>query len=170
MNRNTELFLPEGECIISKTDLKGNINYANKAFIELCGYSKKELMCQAHNIIRHDDMPQGVFRLMWDTIKRGNEFVGFVKNRCKGGEFYWVFATISPSLDDNGKTQGYLSVRRPPNKKVLPIISQLYQEMISLEKGQSEKTACQASINYLQSKLENEGVSYDEWAFKHQAG
>lgn len=97
--------------IYSQTDLAGNITYASRAFCEISGYSKEELIGKSHNIIRHPDMPKNAFKEMWDTIKNGKEWTGEVKNLKKDGGYYWVIAHISPKYDKNNILVGYSGVR-----------------------------------------------------------
>ena len=91
-----EYVLPEGEVIVTRTDLKGRITYANDAFLRSCGFTREELLGKAHNIVRHPDMPPGAFQDLWDTIKTGKPWSALVKNRRKDGGFYWVRANVSP--------------------------------------------------------------------------
>jgi len=91
-----EYVLNEGMTIVSTTDLQGNINYANQYFIEVSGFLETELLGAPQNILRHPDMPAEAFADLWDTIKTGMPWTGMVKNRCKNGDFYWVFANITP--------------------------------------------------------------------------
>ncbi|MDX8413398.1 MAG: PAS domain-containing protein [Mariprofundales bacterium] len=104
----------EGEFLVSKTDLSGVITYANRAFCKLAGYSETELIGQPHNIVRHPDMPEAAFAQMWQDIQAGTEWKGAVKNRCKDGGYYWVFATVMAEVDKQGAITGYISVRRSP--------------------------------------------------------
>ena len=97
--------------IVSESDLRGHITYANDTFCEIAGYEREELIGQNHNIIRHPDMPSSAFEDMWKTIARGETWQGRVKNRKKDGGFYWVEATICPVLGDNGKPVKYIGVR-----------------------------------------------------------
>jgi len=98
---NTEIFFEEDDIIVSKTDLKGRITYANQTFCRIAGYSEAELLGQPHSIIRHPDMPRAVFKLLWDTLVEGREIFAYVKNMAKNGIYYWVFAHVTPSYDDN---------------------------------------------------------------------
>ncbi|TIC83174.1 methyl-accepting chemotaxis protein [Crenobacter intestini] len=102
------------ECyLVSKTDLKGVITYANDAFVEISGFSREELIGKSHNIVRHPDMPPQAFGDLWSTVKGGHPWRGLVKNRCKNGDYYWVEAFVVPVKRD-GQVIGYMSVRTPP--------------------------------------------------------
>jgi PAS domain S-box-containing protein len=159
--KNEEVKLVDEEFIVSKTDLTGKITYANRVFMEICNYSESDLLNVQHNIIRHPDMPRGVFRFLWDTIKTGEEFFGFVKNLCADGRFYWVFANITPEYNADGKLIGYLSVRRKPSQAAIDVISPIYAEMLKIEQqASSKKTAPDESIAYLVKQLNNLKVDY----------
>jgi len=103
--------LHNDDFIVSKTDPAGKILYGNRTFIDLSGYTEKELIGCQHNIIRHPDMPRAVFHLLWNAIKAGKEVFAYVKNLSKDGGFYWVFANVSASYDPAGHLLGYYSVR-----------------------------------------------------------
>lgn len=97
--------------LISETDTRGIITYANPKFCEVSGYSLDELLGKPHNIIRHPDMPKAVFKELWDTIKAGKIWQGEIKNRRKDGSHYWVLATVGPLLDSEGYPYRYVSMR-----------------------------------------------------------
>ncbi|MDW8134975.1 MAG: PAS domain S-box protein [Bacteroidia bacterium] len=97
--------------IVSETDTRGVITYANSKFCEVSGYSVEELVGKPHNIIRHPDMPKEAFKHLWDTIKAGKIWQGEVKNRRKDGSAYWVLATVGPLLDSEGFPYRYISMR-----------------------------------------------------------
>ncbi len=143
--------------IVSKTDKSGRITYANRIFMQICGYPEAELLGVQHNIIRHPDMPRGVFRFLWDTLKSGEEFSGFVKNLCADGGFYWVFANITPDYDENNQLLGYYSVRRMPPPSAIEIITPIYQEMLRIEKESSSRDAPYKSMDYLFDVVKQSG-------------
>lgn len=159
-----ERVMRDNDFIVSKTDLKGLITYANEIFIEYSGYTQYELFNTQHNIIRHPDMPRAVFDLLWKTLKSGQEFSGYVKNMSKDGGFYWVFANVTPSYDNNNKMIGYYSVRRKPSKRALAVVEPIYQEMLMAEKNTSAKNAITASTELLLAKLQQQGMSYDQFS------
>ncbi|MDR2189037.1 MAG: methyl-accepting chemotaxis protein [Azonexus sp.] len=121
-----EVLMPEGRPIVSKTDIKGIITYANQTFLDISGYSREELIGKNHNIVRHPDMPPEAFAWLWDTLKQDLPWRGVVKNRCKNGDFYWVEACVTP-LKENGRTVGYMSVRNIPNRNEVAACEALYR-------------------------------------------
>lgn len=121
----TERFLDPKRPIVTKTDLQGTITYANRAFIDISGFTEDELIGQPHNIVRHPDMPSEAFEDMWHTIKAGQPWRGLVKNRSKNGDFYWVDAYATP-LRENGNIIGYMSVRNSPDRQQVAAAEQLY--------------------------------------------
>ncbi|MDR3005085.1 MAG: methyl-accepting chemotaxis protein [Acidovorax sp.] len=121
----TEFQLQDGDTLLSATDLKGRIVYANDAFLKACGYGYEELHLQPHNIIRHPETPAVLFEDMWNTLKHGASWTAVVKNRCKNGDFYWVRANASP-IQAGGKTVGYLSVRTRPSVQEIQAQQSLY--------------------------------------------
>lgn len=86
-----EKILEPNTLITSKTDLKGNIIYANDDFLKYAGYKMNEILYKPHNIVRHPDMPKTVFKCLWDYIQDGKEIFAFVKNKTKQNDYYWVF-------------------------------------------------------------------------------
>lgn len=155
--------LQEGDFVVSKTDRSGKITYCNEIFIDLSGYTEQELLGKQHNIIRHPDMPRGVFHFMWSTIKEGKECFAYVKNLAKDGSYYWVLANVTPDRDGSGNITGYFSVRRKPSSEAVSTISQLYAEMLAIEKKAGSRDAISASLDYLHSKLEELSTSYEEF-------
>lgn len=155
--------LADNDFIVSKTDPTGKITYANRIFMEIAGYPESELLGVQHNVIRHPEMPRGVFRFMWDTLKKGDEFFGFAKNLCSDGGFYWVFANITPDYDRDGKLKGYYSVRRKPPQSALDVIVPIYQEMLAIEnRAATKKEAPDQSWTYLLDKVGQTGAkNYD---------
>ena len=114
--------------IVTKTDLKGKITYANPAFVEISGFSLDELIGQPHNVVRHPDMPRDAFKDLWDTGHRNEPWKGLVKNRCKDGGYYWVDAYVTP-LTQNGQKIGYMSVRSKPTDAQKSQADSLYRSI-----------------------------------------
>lgn len=119
----------EGRAIVSETDLKGVITYANRKFCEISGYTKEELIGKPHNIIRHPDMPKKAFETMWNSIKQGNVWSGLVKNLRKDGRYYWVDTTITPIQDENGAIIKYAAARKPASDAGIKEAETLYAKM-----------------------------------------
>lgn len=107
---NEEVFFPKGIELVSTTDTRGVITYANKAFCDVAGYELKELVGKKHNVVRHPDMPEAAFKDLWDHLKKGEPWRGAVKNRCKDGRYYWVDAFVT-AIYENEELIGYQSVR-----------------------------------------------------------
>jgi len=152
----------ENDFIVSKTDLAGRITYGNEIFIEFSGYSEEELLGSQHNIIRHPDMPRAVFHLLWDYLAKDREIFAYVKNMSKDGGYYWVFAQVAPMKDANNKKIGYTSVRRMPNPKAIPIVAEVYRNMLEAERKAGARDAIAASGAVLAAVLKDKGVSYEE--------
>ncbi|MFZ2301995.1 MAG: PAS domain-containing methyl-accepting chemotaxis protein [Gallionella sp.] len=123
-----EVPFPANGVIVSKTDTKGIVTYANDAFVEISGYTREELIGKSHNIVRHPDMPPSAFKWLWDTLKDERPWRGVVKNRCKNGDHYWVRATVAPIIE-NGKITGYVSVRKAPTRNQIAEAEALYREL-----------------------------------------
>lgn len=158
-----ELVMRDNEFIISKTDLQGKITYANRTFIEYSGFTEQELLGAPHSIIRHPDMPRGVFKLLWDTVQNGTEICAYVKNMAKSGAFYWVFANVTPVVDFNGSIVGYYSVRRKPKQEAVRAVEPLYREMLQAEQRTNSKDAPSTSLGLTAQKLREMGIEYDEF-------
>lgn len=124
-----EILLDETSLLVSETDAKGNIVYADETFVKFSEYSLEELIGKPHNMIRHPDMPKATFKELWESLKKGNVWQGFVKNRTKSGKFYWVYATIFPFGKDH-----YLSVRKMASKDEVEKYTQLYATMRASER------------------------------------
>lgn len=116
------------EQLVSTTDKRGIITYANEAFIRVSGFTKDELIGKNHNIVRHPDMPKAAFSDLWDHLKAGNSWRGMVKNRCKDGRYYWVDAYITP-IFQNGESVGYQSVRCVPQPEHIKRATALYAQI-----------------------------------------
>lgn len=165
-NGQERFFRPE-ELIVSKTDTKGRITYANRVFLRIAGYQEAEVLGKAHNIIRHPEMPRGVFKFMWERIQSGHEVFAFVKNLCKDGSFYWVLAHVTPTFDQRGEICGYHSNRRVPRREALDRIIPIYQEMAEIEADfENPKQAAAAGLQRLKMVLSQTSAScYDEFIY-----
>lgn len=153
------------EIIVSKTDPQGRIIYANDVFLRVAGYSERAVIGRPHNIIRHPDMPRGVFKLLWQTIRSGRECFAYVLNRAANGDHYWVLAHVTPTLDADGGIVSYHSSRRVPRPGTLATVEALYRELRGVEAGRPGPEAAEAGFAALLDKLRGAGVSYDQFVF-----
>jgi aerotaxis receptor len=135
-----EKTFPAGCTLVSRTDTKGIITFANDAFVEVSGFSREELIGSSHNIVRHPDMPAAVFAQMWRTLKAGLPWRGVVKNRCKNGDCYWVDAQVVP-VRKNGATIGYMSVRQAPKREDIPLAEAAYLQAARVGSREEQRVA-----------------------------
>ncbi len=155
------------ELIVSKTDTKGIITYANRLFHRLAGYGESELIGKNHNCIRHPEMPRCVFELLWSTLREGREIFAYVVNLAANGDHYWVYAHVTPTFDERGDVIGYHSNRRVPDRAAVEAIAALYRELVEIERpfGSDRKGAIAASTRALNERLGALGMSYDEFVW-----
>ncbi len=125
-----ELDVAPEQAIVSKTDLNGNITYANPYFVAISGYSLDELIGRPQNILRHPDMPPEAFADLWASLKAGLPWTGLVKNRCKNGDHYWVRANVTP-VGEAGRISGYLSVRVRAGRAEVEAASLAYRSILA---------------------------------------
>ena len=123
----------DARALITRTDLRGIITYASKAYRQMTKYSKEELLYKPHSIVRHPDMPEAAFREMWNTIKQNVAWEGYVKNLRKDGKFYWVIVHIAPKFDENKNIIGYIASRKVPERVKIKQMEKLYKEMREAE-------------------------------------
>ena len=126
----------DGGVMITETDTAGIITYANRKFRELTGYTKEELIGSPHNINRHPDMPKAAFKGMWETIKDGNYWEGYVKNMTADGKYYLVVVWIKPKLDDEGNIVGYIAGRKIPDRDAMNAALAQYKSMKAQEEAE----------------------------------
>ncbi|MEZ5400071.1 MAG: PAS domain-containing protein [Bryobacteraceae bacterium] len=158
-----EIVFGEEEIIVSKTDPRGVITYANPVFIRVAGYTEEELLGKAHNIVRHPDMPRCVFDLMWAQLKAGREIFAYVKNMARNGDHYWVHAHVTPTFDESGMITNYHSNRRRPDRSVVTKVEPIYRRLCEEERNQpGPRQALEAGRGMLESMLKNAGVTYDQ--------
>lgn len=123
-----EKILNDNAFLVSETDAKGIITYANDEFCNVAEYKLEELVGMPHNIVRHDDMPKAAFDDLWNTVKDDKVWQGFVKNKSKSGNFYWVYATVYPYKNEKGELC-YMSCRRKPRQNDISEIEKRYKSM-----------------------------------------
>ncbi len=157
-----EIQLGEEDVIVTTTDLKGAITYANKDFIRISGFAEEELVGKNHNVVRHPDMPPAAFADLWQTLKAGKSWMGIVKNRAKNGDYYWVDAYVAPIFEGR-QIVGYQSVRVKPARAEVARAERLYRSLMNdkgrrprlpaLSLGQKMAGACSASLGALWAAL-----------------
>ncbi|MGA7118633.1 MAG: PAS domain-containing protein [Polyangiaceae bacterium] len=154
------------EIIVSKTDLRGQITYANEVFVRVSGYLEDELIGKPHSILRHPAMPRCVFKLLWDTLEARSEVFAYVLNLAKNGDHYWVLAHVTPTFGADGQPIGYHSSRRKPENGTVDKIVPLYERLLAEEQRQPTKwQEIDASTTLLTAALAEAGVAYDEFVF-----
>jgi aerotaxis receptor len=127
MAQGQETVLDEYAFLVSETDSKGNISFANDDFCKIAEFELDELIGKAHNIVRHPEMPKAAFKLLWETVQKGETWTGYVKNATKSGGYYWVYATVYPFETSDGG-QGFLSCRRKPTREEIDVHEKLYAQ------------------------------------------
>jgi PAS domain S-box-containing protein len=153
-----EIKLNTKRYIVSKTDAKGIIEYGNDYFVEISGYRESELMGQPHNIVRHPDMPKVAFKLMWERIASGSNFVAIVKNMAKDGRYYWVFTEFEPKVDAlSNKIISYTAFRKAAPQKAIDAMVPIYKKLLEIE----TEGGVEASEKYLKGLLEDNRTTYD---------
>ncbi len=123
-----ELIMEKGDILVTRTNSKGVITYANDAFVKISGFDRDELVGKNHNVVRHPDMPAAAFEDLWVTIKEGKPWTAQIKNRTKTGDYYWVEANVTPVFK-NGKLDEFLSVRYTPSRKQIDEAEAFYQKL-----------------------------------------
>lgn len=161
-----ERHFADDEIIVSKTDARGIITYANEVFLRVAGYTEAEVLGQPHNLIRHPDMPMCVFKFLWNTIESGHEIFAYVVNQAKNGDHYWVLAHVTPTYGPDGKIIGYHSNRRTASREAVKTMEGIYRQLRQVEAAQpTSDAAMRAGIECLQGLLAQAGVSYPEFVF-----
>jgi len=160
----TERTFGVDEIIVTKTDPRGVITYANEVFLRISALTEEQAIGQPHNIIRHPEMPRAVFKLLWDTIGQRQEIFAYVLNLATDGAHYWVLAHVTPSYDAAGRHVGYHSNRRRPDPSTVAAVKQVYDR---IRMAESRHTATPAAIEAGWQALQDElgGLTYDEFVW-----
>lgn len=156
---DNEIPLDETKIIMSKTDEKGIIEYANQYFMDICGYEEWDLMGEPHNVIRHPDMPKIVFKVLWERLHKGENIHALVKNLAKDGSYYWVITNFETRYDENGKIIAHFSRRKAPPRYAIEDIIPIYKILLDIE----ENSGLDASGKFLNNFLEEKKATYDEF-------
>jgi PAS domain S-box-containing protein len=161
-----ERFFDRSEVIVSKTDTKGRIIYANRVFQRVAGYNEAELIGAPHSVVRHPGMPRCVFKLLWLTLNQKREIFAYVVNKAKNGDHYWVFAHVTPSLDEQGNIVNFHSSRRVPERSATSQIEPIYQKLLGIEQSyKNRKDGTEAAFSAVVQMLGEQGIGYDEFIF-----
>lgn len=161
-----EILFGQEEIIVSKTDLRGIITYANPVFTRIAGFSEAELIGQPHNMIRHPDMPRCVFGLLWTQLKAGKEVFAYVKNMARNGDHYWVHAHVTPTFGESGAITNYHSNRRCPDRRAIAAVEPLYARLRAEEmRHGNAREATEAGTRLLASILAGVGMTYDQFVW-----
>ena len=158
---NNEAPIAEGTIVVSKTTPAGIITFCNDEFINVSGFSEEEVIGKSHNIVRHPSMPPAIFADLWNTIQRGEPWSGIVKNRCKNGDYYWLYANVTP-IFEQGKIVEFMSVRTKPTPQQVADASKAYDKMWQTETG--KKTSPHAAKTWRQ-RIEQTSISRKLLAF-----
>jgi len=154
----------QDDIIVSKTDEKGIITYANDTFLNIALYEEEEVLGQPHSIIRHPDMPRCVFKLLWDTILQGHEIFAYVKNMAKNGDHYWILAHVTPSFGSDNEIVGFHSNRRRPNPHQVQVADGLYRKLKQVEDSSPDwKAGMVEATRLLQQTVAAAKMEYDEF-------
>lgn len=146
--------------LLSKTDTKGTILYANEDFIDVSGYDEFELIGQPHNIIRHPEMPKVIFKFLWDNIKASKNIHVIIKNMSKTGRYYWVITDFKIIADADGVIAGFFGTRKSVSEEIIvKFIEPLYKKLLHIE----EASGIKASEEYLIGFLEERNKTYMEY-------
>ena len=136
--------------LISETDVKGTITNVNDVFCAVAHYSASELIGQPHNLIRHPDMPKLIFKLLWDNLKVGNNFVGVIKNLAKTGGYYWVVTDFEMRRDAMGNITHYIGRRKSvPEAAINNYLAPFYESLLKMEKIGGVELSSRFFKNYL---------------------
>ncbi|WP_459212829.1 PAS domain-containing protein [Aquimarina rhabdastrellae] len=154
-----EILLDPQKTIMSKTNPRGIIEYANDYFMRICRYEEQELIGQPHNVIRHPDMPKVIFKWLWRRLQEKKNIHAIVKNLAKDGRYYWVITDFEVKLDEKGNAVSFFARRKAPPRTTIAIIKDLYQKLLAIEEAQG----VDVSEKYLIGFLEEQGMTYDEY-------
>ncbi|RZU49875.1 PAS domain S-box-containing protein [Krasilnikovia cinnamomea] len=157
----------DDEIIVTKTDPRGIITYANDVFLRVSALTENDAIGYPHSLIRHPDMPRAVFKLLWDTLEQRQEMFAYIKNLAVDGAHYWVFAHVTPTVDVTGQVVGYHSNRRRPDPPAVAAAAELYAELRAEEQRHAgARQAVAASLALLDEKLVARGQTYEEFVWE----
>jgi len=145
-----EVVWNKSQVVISEADVYGRIANVNDVFSNVCGYSPEEMIGQPHSIIRHPDMPKLIFKLLWDNLKAGNNFIGVIKNLAKSGEYYWVITDFEMRRDAMGNITHYIGRHKSvPEVAINNYLAPFYDSLLKMEKIGGVELSSRFFKNYL---------------------
>lgn len=153
-----EVLVDPSKTIMSKTNAKGIIEYANDYFVELSGYEEYELMGKSHNIVRHPDMPKTIFKIMWENLKDGKNVHTLIKNLTKEGKYYWVLTHFEFKTNVHNEIMSYYSRRKAIPKNLITRVEELYKIVKIIE----ETKGADLAYSYLKGLLEEKNYTFNE--------
>lgn len=159
--------LRSDDVIVTKTDLKGRITYANDVFCRISALAETDVIGQPHSVIRHPEMPRAVFKLLWDSVQQDRELFAYVVNLAADGAHYWVLAHVTPSRDAHGRIVGYHSNRRRPAADAIARVRPLYQRLLAEEAHHRRAVdAANAGSAQLDQILAEQGTTYERYVWE----
>ncbi len=156
----------DNEIVVTKADSAGKITYANDVFLRMAGLTEKQAIGAPHAIVRHPDMPRAILLLLRHTIGSGREAFAYIVNMASNGDHYWEFAHVTPSYDLDGTPVGHHASRRAPERRVIPVVADLYAALSAEDRRHDDRQAgLEASTMMLVDLLQQQGMTYDAFVF-----
>lgn len=122
-----EIVVGPVDILISKCNSEGKITYSNPIFTKLSGYEKRELVRQTDTFLYHEDMPKIIDDKARERLRDGKMTHQFLKINTKSGEFFWMYANISPSMNEDGTLRQCIMTGSALNYAVKKDVESLYQ-------------------------------------------
>ena len=150
---DAEIILDPDKVIMSKTDKYGIFEFANDYFMEISGYEEYELMGKSMFCVQHPDMPEVIFKMMWEKLLSKQDFYVIVKNLAKSGKFYWSITNFTFKINNvDGEIEAIYSKRVAANRKSIEFFSKLYKTLLNIEKKNGIDAAEKFIIGFLEEK------------------
>lgn len=153
-----EVLIDPSKTLMTKTSAQGILEYANEYFMEVTGFTQKELIGKPHQVIRHPDMPQCIYHVINEHLSTGKNVNAVLKNITKDGKYYWVIVDLEANVDENGTLVSYYSRRKAIPKNFIPKIEKFYNNLKMIEQRQN----VEFSLKYLEGLLEDQKLSFTE--------
>ncbi|HHH19547.1 MAG TPA: hypothetical protein ENK86_03400 [Campylobacterales bacterium] len=156
---NYEIKCAYQEVVISRTDKDGKIIYCNSTFIRINGFKGASIINQPESIIRHPEMPQTIFNIIWETLQKGLPIQAVIKNKTNDNQYYWSVVDWDPQKDNTNNVVSYVSHGKQAPEQVIKIIEPLYQMMYDIEKEHGMESA----LTYLHAFLDEQNMTYSQY-------